>query len=211
MDDLILIDKPKGITSFDVIRRLRREMGKVKLGHAGTLDPLASGLMIIGAGKGTKKLTNLIKLDKIYEAEIILGEKRTTGDLEGEIIEEVDVVDFDEEEIKKVLNEMVGILKLPVPVYSAIKRDGVALYKKARKGETVEVPIKKMNVISVGLDKVEQVKNRVHVFVNFEVGSGAYIRSLAEDFGKRLGLPATLGNLRRTKVGEFEIKDAREI
>jgi tRNA pseudouridine55 synthase len=211
--EIILVDKPKGITSFDVIRILRRKLGIRKIGHAGTLDPLASGLMILGIEKGTKKLTNLIKLDKDYSAEIILGEKRTTGDMEGEIVESIEISKnrFSKFEIEKTLNSMIGELDLPVPVYSAIKRDGQALYKKARKGQKVEVPIKKMKVISADLKKIKYKKNRVHVFVKFSVGSGTYIRSLAEELGKHLEVPATLGNLRRTRVGGFNIKNAYKI
>lgn len=210
-EDILLIDKPKGISSFDVIRRLRKELNIRKIGHAGTLDPLASGLMVIGVGKGTKKLNYYIKLDKTYQAEIILGEKRSTGDLDGEILDEVSVSNINEEKVKKVLSEMKGVLSLPVPIYSAIKQGGKALYKKARNGEEVDAPIKEMKVYSSKLIKVENKEKRVHVFVNFDVGSGTYIRSLAEEFGKRLGLPATLGNLRRTKVGGFDIKDARSV
>jgi tRNA pseudouridine55 synthase len=211
--ELLLIDKPKGITSFDVVRILRRRLGIRKIGHAGTLDPLASGLMILGIEKGTKKLTNLIKLDKDYSAEIILGEKRTTGDMEGDIIESKDISKnrFSTSEIEKALNSMIGELNLPVPVYSAIKRDGQALYKKARKGQKVDPPIKKMKVISANLKKIKYKNKRAHVFVNFSVGSGTYIRSLAEELGKRLGVPATLGNLRRTRVGDFHIKNAYKI
>lgn len=169
MEDIILIDKPKGITSFDVIRRLRKQLEptlnhavrgrarRAKVGHAGTLDPLASGLMIIGVGPGTKKLNEYLKLPKTYEAEILIGEKRTTGDLEGEIVEECEVSELDEENVKKVLKEMIGELQLPVPAYSAIKRDGVPLYKRARKGEAVDVPIKPMLIRDAKLLSLQSV------------------------------------------------------
>lgn len=214
--ELLLIDKPKGITSFDVIRRLRRELGvkkighgrKPKLGHAGTLDPLASGLMIIGVGSGTKKLEQYIKLPKTYEAEIIIGERRSTGDMEGEILEEREVSVLARADVENALASMVGMLDLPVPVYSAIKQDGKPLYKKARAGKEIEPPIKQMKVHDATLHKLERRANRAHLFVTFDVGSGTYIRSLAEELGRRLGYPATLGNLRRTKIGEFDIKDA---
>lgn len=215
MQTILLIDKPKGMTSFDVIRRLRSEYREQtgskapKMGHAGTLDPLASGLMLLGTGEGTKQLANLIKLDKVYEAEIILGEKRDTGDLEGEIIEECVVEEVDEKRVQNTLESMIGVLSLPVPMYSAVKQGGEKLYKKARRGEEVEVPMKDMKVLDAKLSNSEQHGERVHVFVVFEVGSGAYIRSLAEEFGRRLGYPATLGNLRRTRVGEFSVRDAR--
>lgn len=211
--ELLLIDKPLGITSFDVIRRLRRILNIKKMGHAGTLDPLATGLMIIGIGAGTKKLTELVKLDKEYVAEVRIGESRTTGDLEGEVVESKKVEGLKSEEVETVLKEMVGILELPVSAYSAIKVDGVPMYKRARKAEktgevVTEVPMRKMRV-----DEAVCVSYKIHkewavATVRFGVGSGTYIRSLAEELGRRLGYPATLQALRRTKVGEFDIKDA---
>ena len=215
-DDILLVDKPKGITSFDVIRRLRRELDIKKMGHAGTLDPLASGLMIIGIGSGTKKLTEYIKLPKEYVAEIRLGEKRSTGDLEGEILEEKEVEEIDEKEVRNQLNDMVGTLTLPVSAYSAIKKGGVPFYKRARKaektGETItDVPVREMEISEVELQDISCADNRCVLVVRFAVGSGTYIRSLGEELGKRLGYPATLQNLRRTKIGEFDIKDARKL
>jgi tRNA pseudouridine55 synthase len=216
MENILLIDKPRGITSFDVIRRLRRELNIKKMGHAGTLDPLASGLMIIGIGEGTKKLSSLIKLDKEYIAEILLGEKRSTGDMEGEILEEMPVSDVQEEDVLDILEGMQGTLFLPVSAYSAIKKDGVPMYKYARKaekkGETIsDVPMRTMQVHEAELQNIEQKEERVVLTVRFSVGSGTYIRSLGEEIGRRLGYPATLQNLRRTKVGDFDIKDARTL
>lgn len=214
--EILLIDKPKGITSFDVIRRLRRELGIRKMGHGGTLDPLATGLMIIGVEKGTKKLNEYLKLSKEYIAEIRVGERRSTGDLEGVILEEKPVSHIDEKEVVQILTEMVGMITLPVSAYSAIKKDGVPLYKKARKaektGEVVEdIPVREMNVIETELLKIECGEERCIATVRFYVGSGTYIRSLAEELGKRLGYPATLQNLRRTKIGDFTIEEAREL
>ena len=217
-----MIDKPSGITSFDVIRRLRRKLGIRKMGHAGTLDPLASGLMIIGVGEGTKKLSEYLKLDKKYEAEILLGLKTTTGDLEGQVVETKEVAgDFSAENISTILTSMIGTLTLPVSAYSAIKKDGVPLYKKARsaerRGEIVpesQLPLRDMKVINATLisDAIyDSVDQKIIVPVRFYVGSGTYIRSLAEEFGRRLGYPATLKNLRRTRIGEFKVEDAEEI
>lgn len=213
---ILLVDKPKGITSFDVIRRLRRELGIKKMGHAGTLDPLASGLMIIGVGEGTKQLSGLIKLDKEYVAEVLVGERRTTGDMEGDILEEKSVTHLDSREVAQVLRGMEGTLFLPVSPYSAIKKDGVPMYKRARKaektGETVhDAPMRTMQVHETELLSTEATEHRVVLTVRFRVGSGTYIRSLAEELGQRLGYPATLQNLRRTKVGTFDIKNARTI
>lgn len=216
LPELLLIDKPKGITSMDVIRRLRRHTGIRKMGHAGTLDPLATGLMLIGVEKGTKKLADLVKLNKEYIAEVRIGERRTTGDMEGEIIEEKKVVELPKAEVVKALTSLVGETELPVSAYSAIKVDGVAMYKRARKAEkagevVTDVPVRTMNVQEAELLKYEIDGGRAIAEVRFGVGSGTYIRSLAEELGRRLGYPATLQNLRRTKVGKFDIKDAQQI
>lgn len=215
-----MIDKPSGITSFDVIRRLRQKLGIRKMGHAGTLDPLASGLMIIGVGERTKKLSEYLKLDKEYVAEILIGIKTTTGDMEGEVLEskavagEVDT--FSVEKISAVLASMIGTLNLKVSAYSAIKKEGVPLYKKARaaerKGEIIpesELPLREMKVYEAELLDFD-IENKV-IKARFKVGSGTYIRSLAEELGRKLGYPATLKSLRRTKVGEFKIEDAESI
>jgi tRNA pseudouridine55 synthase len=224
MDDILLIDKQKGISSFGVIRDVRRKIGIKKIGHAGTLDPLATGLMILGVGSGTKKLTSLIKLDKEYIASVLIGESRTTGDLEGSIIQSVETVALDPAAILVAVSSLVGIITLPVSAYSAIKRDGVPMYKRARAAErtgeiVTDVPVRDMKVLRAKVDNIEVIfsditsKNisRLVITVTFEVGSGTYIRSLAEELGRRLGYPATLCNLRRTKVGEFDIKDAKKV
>ena len=214
--EILLIDKPAGKTSMDVIRVLRRKLGIKKIGHAGTLDPLATGLMLIGIGPGTKKLTELVKLDKEYVAEIRIGERRSTGDLEGVILEEKVVENLSRDAVEAAFASMLGTLNLPVSAYSAIKVDGVAMYKKARqaekKGEVVEdVPMRDMRVDEAELLSYEMGGGRAVASVRFAVGSGTYVRSLAEELGRRLNYPATLQNLRRTKVGEFDIKDAETL
>ena len=210
-ENIILIDKPKGISSFDVIRILRKKFGVRKMGHAGTLDPLASGLMIVGVGEATKKLAELIKLPKVYDAEILLGKKTATGDLEGEVLEEKKVGDFDEEKIRKILDEMIGKLKLPVPAYSAVKVGGQPLYKKARRGEKVAPPEKEMEIFWIKFSGCFQEGDYRVLKFEMEVKSGTYIRSVAEEIGRRLGLPATVKELRRTKIGDFELKNAEKI
>ncbi len=214
--DILIIDKPKGITSFDVIRRLRRKLGIRKMGHAGTLDPLASGLMIIGVGQGTKKLSDYIKLSKEYVAEVLIGEQRSTGDMEGEILESCDVPELPSEKVSEVLMSMVGVIELEVSAYSAIKKDGVPMYKRARKAEktgeeVTDLPVRAMEVTAIELLNTTYENNRAVLTVKFNVGSGTYIRSLGEEIGRRLGYPATLQNLRRTKVGEFKIEDAQSL
>jgi len=227
---LLLVDKPTGITSFDVIRRLRRIYSDThggakapKLGHAGTLDPMATGLMLIGVGQGTKKLSELIKLDKEYVAEVRLGESRTTGDIDGEVVERVAVGEAAEilrSKISAALTDMTGTLTLPVSAYSAIKQNGVPLYKRARaahkRGEVIaELPMREMiineaDALAVKLCIIDDTQQCI-VKVRFSVGSGTYVRSLAEELGRRLGYPACLQALRRTKVGDFTIADARTL
>jgi tRNA pseudouridine55 synthase len=210
-NDILLVDKPKGITSFDVIRRLRKKIGIRKMGHAGTLDPLASGLLVVGVGSGTKKLKDLIGLPKTYEAEILIGRRTTTGDMEGEIVESKKVESLKAEELAGVLKGMVGVLELPVPVYSAIKKDGKPLYKYARQGEKVDVPIKEMKIYDIELLDVSCSDGECILSVRMDVGSGTYVRSVAEEVGRRLGFPATVKELRRTRVGDFDVKDAQKI
>lgn len=205
--DILLIDKPKGITSFDVIRLLRKKLGIRKMGHSGTLDPLATGLLLIGVGAGTKKLTSLIGLPKTYEAEILLGKKTDTGDITGNVIEEKDIPLFSKEDVRRVLEGMVGEHMLTVPLYSAIKKDGKALYAYAREGLSVEAPQKPMRVIAISL--IDANETTIKVF--FEVSSGTYIRTLAELIAERLGTLGTIANLRRLSVGMYNVKDAESI
>lgn len=209
--DILLIDKPAGITSFDVIRKLRRKLGVKKMGHAGTLDPLASGLMIIGIGKGTKKLFDYLRLPKVYQAEILLGKSTDTADISGKVIEEKEVRNLDLAIVKKEVEGMVGEIDLAVPLYSAIKKKGRPLYSYARRGETVEIPVKKMEVREVRFLGLEKNNDQVSLLVEFFVGSGTYIRSLVEELGRRLGYPTTLKNLRRLSIGRFQVEDSISI
>lgn len=211
MEDILLIDKPKGITSFDVIRQLRKKLNIKKMGHAGTLDPLASGLMIIGVEDGTKKLNEYIKLPKTYVAEILVGEKRSTGDMEGKVLESVKVERLKNTDVKETLKEMVVVLRLPVPIYSAIKVGGKRLYKEVRKGRKVITPLRDMETKNAQLLSIKKDGDHYIIGVEFDVGSGTYIRSLAEELGRRLGYPATIKELRRTRIGGFTIEDAEAL
>jgi tRNA pseudouridine55 synthase len=216
--ELLCIDKPAGMTSFGVVARVRRILGIKKAGHAGTLDPLATGLMLVGVGAGTKQLTGLVKLDKEYVTEILIGQTRSTGDMEGVVLDARAVTTpIPDALLRDTLQGLIGEITLPVSAYSAIKVDGVPMYKRARKaeaqGEVVSVvPMRLMRV-----DEAELIASRTFmhedlvcqlVMVRFSVGSGTYIRSLGEEFGRRLGYPATLYSLRRTRVGEYRIADA---
>ncbi len=218
METLLLIDKPAGMTSFGVVARVRRILSVKKAGHAGTLDPLATGLMLVGVGGWTKQLAALVKLDKEYVAEILIGQQRSTGDMEGVVLAEREMAEiFSAEKISATLATLHGDITLPVSAYSAIKVDGVPMYKRARAAarqghQALPVPARAMHVYSTELMTSQALfidnKQFQLVTVKFQVGSGTYIRSLAEAFGQRLGYPATLYNLRRTKVGNFSIDKA---
>jgi len=204
---ILLIDKPAGITSYDVIRKLKHKYPGQKIGHAGTLDPNATGLLIIGVGSDTKKLTQFLKLDKEYEATILLGQKTDTGDIDGKVILEKGVPSLDKAEIIKQLKNLEGNNEYELPVYSAIKQNGEPLYKKARRGDVVIAPKRIMQVHSAELkDYTVPILKVV-----FKVGSGTYIRSLAEVLGEMFGTVATLKELRRTKIGEYELGKGMEV
>lgn len=206
---IILIDKPTGMTSFGVVARIRRVLSqnagkKVKVGHTGTLDPFATGLMILVTGKECKNAGNYSKLDKTYEATIQLGQTSTTGDPEGEIITVSDRIPS-KDEISIVLAKFTGEITQTPPIYSAIKINGERAYKLARKGEEVEMPKRQVNIYSLELVnyRYPELKIRTHV------SSGTYIRTLAEDIGKDLGTGAYCTALRRTTIGEWNIDQAK--
>ena len=221
-DNIMLIDKPKGITSFDVIRVLRKKLalrlcsgrhGRLKIGHGGTLDPLASGLLIVGVGGGTKRLEEFLKLSKVYIAEVILGMKTDTGDMEGKVLEQETVSRqrLSRGQIEEVLQGMEGKIELLVPAYSAVKQRGVPLYKRARRGEKIELPRKKMEIKKIRLLNLFQEGKHMILTLEMEVGSGTYVRSVAEEIGMRLGVPAMVKDLRRIKIGKFDISKAQKL
>ena len=207
---IILIDKPKGITSFDIIRILRKKYKIRKMGHSGTLDPLATGLMIIGIGKGTKELKNLIGLNKVYQVSILLGKQTTTGDMGGEIIKSKKVNKINIKKVEKILKEITGKILLPVPVYSAIKVKGQPLYKIARKKgyKSITPPKKEMEIFWIKIKNHHKEGDYYILNLKMKVKSGTYIRSITEEIGKKLKIPSTVKGLRRTSIGKFKIEDA---
>lgn len=210
-DGMLLIDKPAGITSFGVVARVRRKLSqqlgkKAKVGHTGTLDPFATGLMIILTGKECRNAGNYSKLDKEYEATFTLGLTSTTGDPEGELTQ-VSTDTPRKEALETALQQFIGEITQRPPMFSAIKINGRRAYDLARKGEVVEMPERKVTVYSLELldYSYPEVRIRVHV------SSGTYIRTIAEDLGKVLGTGAYCAELRRTKVGQWSVADAAPI
>ena len=211
MDDIVLIDKPAGMTSFGVVARLRRVLSqqagrKIKVGHTGTLDPFATGLMILVTGKKCREAGTYTKLDKWYEAEIVLGQMSTTGDPEGELTNVSDHPPT-QSEVEQVLRQFTGEIRQRPPIFSAIKINGQRAYKLARDGQEVEIPERTVQIYALELVDYNypSLKIRVHV------SSGTYIRSLAVDIGEALGVGAYCRELRRTKIADFDIKNAKKL
>jgi tRNA pseudouridine55 synthase len=207
----ILVDKPAGITSFGVVARVRRILSeaagkKVKVGHTGTLDPFATGLMIIVVGDYCKRAGEFSKLDKSYEATVRLGEVSTTGDPEGDI-EPVADRQPTKEDLEVALATFRGTITQRPPMYSAIKIDGQRAYKLAREGKSVEVPERTVTIYNLDVSKYTY----PDLHISCRVSSGTYIRTLAEDIGKALGTGAYTVALRRTTVGEYDLKDAQSL
>lgn len=207
---IILVDKPAHMTSFGVVARVRRQLSeaagkKVKVGHCGTLDPFATGLLILVTGRQTKNAGEFMKKDKVYEATIRLGQVSTTGDPEGEISKvENSELEIGKAHIEEVLKKFVGQIEQTPPSFSAIKINGQRAYKLARKGEVFDIPTRTVTVHSLELIDYgyPELKIRAHV------SSGTYIRSLAVDIGEALGTGAYCHALRRTKIADWDVTDA---
>ncbi len=224
--EILLIDKPAGLSSFAVVARIRRllteelrEIAKqqrktppkrAKVGHAGTLDPFATGLLILLLGKGTKKAGVYLKLDKSYEATIELGKISSTGDREGEILPyegKRDISAPNLDEIKKVVSSFIGQIDQKVPAFSAVKIGGRRAYQLARAGQTVEMPVRKVKIHNIKITDYHW----PYLKISCDVGSGTYIRQLGMDIGEKLGTGGYLTELRRTKIGQYDIKDAKTL
>lgn len=206
---ILLVDKPKGITSHDVVARVRRELKTKKVGHAGTLDPLASGLLVIGVDAGTKLLTHLFGLDKQYLATIRLGESTTTDDAEGEITFQADASKLSVQEVQSEISKLTGeISQIPSSV-SAIKVGGRKAYDIVRSGEEVELKPQQVKIHRFELiSEIRRVDQAIEFDVVVDCTTGTYIRALARDIGASLGVGGHIRELRRTMVGEFVIEDA---
>ena len=208
MKGILLVDKPAGWTSHDAVAKVRAiiKQGtglRIKVGHSGTLDPAATGLLVLLVGSYTKRAGEFSKLDKTYEAELTLGAVSTTGDIEGKIIPK-STIQPSEGQVRTVLGLFEGQIEQTPPPYSAIKIGGQRAYKLARRGKTPELKPRKIQIYSIQLTDYSYPKVKVAA----KVSSGTYIRSLTEDIGKKLNTGAYLSALRRSGVGKFNVDGA---
>ena len=204
MDGVLIINKPKGNTSHDIVNIVKKELNITKVGHAGTLDPNATGVLPVLIGNATKISKYLIEHDKVYIAELKLGEKSSTGDLEGEIIEKKSVPKLNEDQIKDTLKLFLGKQQQIPPMYSSIKINGKKAYEYARKGLKVEMEPREIEIMNISLIKFQD------NIITFKVkcSKGTYIRVLCEDIAKSLGTVGLMKELCRIKVNEFDIKNS---
>lgn len=203
MDGIIIINKPKGITSFDVVRKLRKILREKKIGHTGTLDPLATGLMLICVGKATRLASDLEAENKTYKAAFDLGYATDTYDIEGKIIEQNDIK-VEKEDLALAISKFIGDIKQIPPMYSALKVDGKKLYDLARKGIEIERKERDIRIDFINLLNFDNNK----AVIETKVSKGTYIRSLIYDIGKALGTYATMTELIRTEVGKYELQNS---
>ena len=210
MNGILIINKEKGCTSHDMVYKVKKIFNE-KVGHTGTLDPLAEGVLPILIGKGTLCSKYLINHDKKYIVNLALGQKTETADLEGKIIEEKNIPDksLTQSKIEKVLKSFIGKQQQMPPIYSAIKVNGKKLYEYARKGQNVEIKPRKIEIYDIKLMNIDAQKKQIQ----FEVfcGKGTYIRSLCEDIAEKLETVGYMENLKRIQVGDFKIEESSKI
>ena len=203
LSGILVLDKPKNISSGNYVRKLKKYLSKEKVGHAGTLDPMATGILIACVGQMTRFSDYLANLPKSYEAEILLGQQTNTGDIEGKVIERTNFIPS-RNELEKILNCFVGEIDQVPPIYSALKYKGKSLYKYARKGINLDMNSRKIEIHEINFISFE--KNILKLEIS--CGRGTYIRVLAEDISKKAGSLGTLLNLRRTESAGFKVEDS---
>ena len=203
MEGIIIVNKPKGITSFDVIRKLKKILKTKKIGHTGTLDPLATGVMLMCVGKATKLASDLEAKDKVYIADFDIGYATDTYDIEGKKIAK-NIIEISKENLEQSIKKFIGNIKQVPPMYSAIKIDGNKLYHLARKGIEVERPERDVTIEYINLLDFKDNKAKIET----KVSKGCYIRSLIYDIGQDLGTYATMTALQRKQVGDYSLEDS---
>lgn len=208
---ILLVDKPGGITSHDVVARARRALGTRKIGHAGTLDPMATGLLVLGVEGATRLLTFVVGLDKTYEATIRLGVATDTDDAEGQTVSTTDASSLDSAAIAAGISALTGRISQVPSTYSAIKVDGRRAYDLARAGEDVQLKAREVTVSRFDILAERRSGGTVDLDVVVDCSSGTYIRSLARDLGAALGVGGHLTALRRTRIGPFDVAEAAAV
>jgi tRNA pseudouridine55 synthase len=211
---LVLFDKPTSWTSHDVVAKVRKAVGTKKVGHAGTLDPLATGLLVLGIESGTKLLTFLVGADKTYEATIRLGQQTISDDSESDVIASAspeELAKLSDEDIAREIAKLTGVIMQTPSSVSAIKIDGKRAYDLVRAGEQVELKAREVTIYRFEMLSVARVSGFLDVQVKVECSSGTYIRALARDLGASLGVGGHITALRRTKVGHFDVTEANSI
>lgn len=208
---LVVVDKPAGLTSHDVVARVRRLAGTRKVGHAGTLDPMATGVLLVGVNRATRLLGHLMLTEKAYDAVVRLGVATTTDDAEGEALAQRSTAGTTEEQVRAAFAALVGDIEQVPSSVSAVKVDGQRAYARVRAGETVELKARPVTVHALDVHTVERHDEVVDVSVSVRCSSGTYIRALARDAGAALGVGGHLRALRRTAVGPFTLAEARTL
>ena len=211
---LVLIDKPTNWTSHDVVAKVRKAVGTKRVGHAGTLDPLATGLLVLGIGSGTKLLTFLVGADKTYEATIRLGQQTVSDDSESEVIKSADleqISKISKTDIELEVSKLTGVIMQTPSSVSAIKVEGKRAYDLVRAGELVELKAREVKIFSFDVLAIRNQDGFVDLDVQVECSSGTYIRALARDLGAALGVGGHITALRRTRVGLFNVAEANSI
>lgn len=211
MDGIVLINKEKNCTSRDVVNQVSKILKTKKIGHTGTLDPIATGVLVLCIGKATKLVEVITSYDKEYEAEVILGIKTDTKDITGKILKEQKTI-ISKENIEECLKKMIGTYNQTVPIYSAVKINGKKLYEYARNNEEIELPKRKVTIKELKLiSDITYEKEKTKFKIKCHVSKGTYIRSLIEDIATNLNTIGTMENLKRTKQGNFQIANANTI
>jgi len=205
--ETILIDKPLINTSFDIVYKIRKAVHVQKVGHAGTLDPMATGLLIVCTGKMTKEISSLMGLNKTYTGIISIGKSTPSYDTETEFNSEKSYDEITETKISEVRDSFIGHILQTPPMYSAVKKNGKALYKFARKGVEVERKAREISITKFEIAKIDL----PDIYFEISCSTGTYIRVIAHEFGEKLGCGAYLKSLRRTMVGDFNVEDAFQI
>jgi len=211
MNGLIIIDKEKDLTSRDVVNQVSKKLNTKKVGHGGTLDPLATGVLVIGVGKYTKLLNLITDYEKEYIAEVLVGIKTDTLDITGKILEEQDLKEINKEKLEKTIKSFKKKYLQEIPKYSAKRINGKKLYEYARENIDIKLPKKEVEIIDIKLLDIYQKENKLYFKIYTKVSKGTFIRSLINDIGEEMDIPMTMSDLKRISQGRFKIEESTNI